>query len=355
VSANEIDEERLGEFMGGFLADMGGASTVLMVSIGDELGLYREMDGTGATDAAALATATGCNTRLVQEWLDQQAAAGYVTYDATQETYELPAEHAMALARRQSPVFVAGGTIAFASMFQDMQKVVEAFRGDGGLAWGDHSPGLFRGTAEFFRPGYQHHLTTDWIPALDGVEQRLKDGGVVADVGCGHGVSSMVMAQAYPNVEVRGFDYHAPSVDAATEAADIAGVSDRVRFQTASAKAFTGEFDLVCFFDCLHDMGDPVGIAEHTKAQLAPGGSVMLVEPFAHSDKAANLDLPTAKMIYGASTCVCTPNSLSQEVGRGMGAQAGEPGMRAVFDEAGYTHFRRVAETPFNIIYQARV
>jgi SAM-dependent methyltransferase len=352
----DIDESRLEQFMGSFLNDMGGATTVLMACLGDELGFYDVMAGGGPIDAAGLAGAANCNARLTQEWLDQQAAAGYVTYDAESGAYELPAEHAMALAHRQSPVFVAGGTIAMVAMFEDFEKIAAAFRSDGALAWGDHSDHLFRGTAEFFRPGYQHHLTSEWIPALDGVASSLENGGGrIADVGCGHGISSVVMAQAYPNVEIHGFDFHAPSIDAAREGAGIAGVGDRVHFQVAAADTFRGQFDLICFFDCLHDMGDPVGIAIHARDQLADGGTVMLVEPFADGDKVTNHSLPTAKMLYGASTCVCTPNSLSQSVGRAMGAQSGEPGMSAVFAEAGYSHFRRVAETPFNLVYEARV
>jgi 2-polyprenyl-3-methyl-5-hydroxy-6-metoxy-1,4-benzoquinol methylase len=349
-----IDENKLNEFMGSFLNDMGGCVTVAMVCIGNELGLYDAMDGAGPMTADQLAGATGCNARLLQEWLDQQAAAGYVAHHADTGAYELPPEQAMALAKRQSPVFVAGGSLSMASMMQDLDKVADAFRGDGGLAWGDHSPSLFRGTAEFFRPGYQHHLTTDWIPSLDGVAEQLERGATVADVGCGHGISSIVMAQAYPASRVDGFDFHAPSIDTATESAEVAGVADRVRFHVAAADQFSGRFDLVCFFDCLHDMGDPVGIATHAKDQLVDGGTVMLVEPFAASDKATNLAMPTAKAFYGASAFICTPNSLSQPVGRGMGAQAGEPGMRAVFDEAGYSSFRRAAETPFNIVYEAR-
>jgi 2-polyprenyl-3-methyl-5-hydroxy-6-metoxy-1,4-benzoquinol methylase len=351
----EIDESKLQQFMGSVLSDLGGASTVLMICIGDELGLYEAMDGSGPMTAQALSSATGCHQRLVQEWLDQQASAGYVDYDEGAATYALPAEHAMALAQRQSPVFIAGGLISFAAMFEDFDKITTAFRGDGGLGWGEHSPHLFRGTAEFFRPGYQTHLASEWIPALDGVAERLSEGGRIADVGCGHGISSVVMAQAYPAAEIHGFDYHAPSIDAAREGADLAGVSDRVHFHVSAADAFSGEFDLVCFFDCLHDMGDPVGIAGHAKAQLASGGTVMLVEPFAHGDKSTNHSMPTAKVFYGASTCICTPNSLSQDVGRAMGAQAGEPGMSSVFDEAGYEHFRRAAETPFNIVYEARL
>ncbi len=351
----EIDQARLAQFVGRFVGDMGGVTTIAMVALGSELGLYEAMDGRGPIDADELASHTGCNRRLLQEWLDQQAAAGYLDYDAGSQRYTLPAEHAMALARRQAPTYVAGGSLVLASMFHDLERVAEAFRGDGAMGWGEHHPHLFRGTAEFFRPGYQSNLTASWIPALDGVEARLRAGIQVADIGCGHGVSSVVMAQAYPKSRVHGFDYHAPSIETAREAAEIAGVGDRAQFRVSKASAFDGSYDLVCFFDCLHDMGDPVGIARHTREHLAPGATVMLVEPFAHDDRAVNHQLPSAKVFYGASTFICTPNSLSQEVGRAMGAQAGESGMRAVFEEAGYSHFRRVTETSFNIVYEARV
>lgn len=349
-----LDDTKLHQFIGAFLDDMGGTATMAMVCLGDELGLYQAMDGAGMLSADELAESTGCNSRLVREWLDQQAAAGYVAYDSNDDAYLLPPEQAMALARRDSPLFLASGMQSLASMYQDLDSLVDVFRGDGAMPWGDHSPSLFRGTAELFRPGYQANLVAEWIPALDGVESKLNDGGRIADVGCGHGVTSVLMAQAYPQAEIHGFDYHQPSIDSAREAAGIAGVSGRVTFQTATAKQFTGQFDLVCFFDCLHDMGDPVGIARHARDQLVDDGTVMLVEPFADNDKVANHQLPTAKVSYAASTFICTPNSLSQEVGRGMGAQAGEPGMRAVFDGAGYNHFRRVAETTVSIVYEAR-
>ncbi|HVN86759.1 MAG TPA: class I SAM-dependent methyltransferase [Candidatus Binatia bacterium] len=349
-----MDEGKVQAFLGRFVGDLGGVTTIAMVALANELGLYQAMDGKGPLDAAALAAATGCNRRLLQEWLDQQAAAGYLAYDAETGRYELPAEHAFALAQRQSPAFVAGGSLVVASMFHDLERVAAAFRGDGGLPWGDHHPHLFRGTAEFFRPGYQTNLTTSWIPALDGVEARLRAGIRVADIGCGYGISTIVMAKAYPASRIHGFDYHAPSIEVARQSAHDAAMGERVHFDVARANAFSGRFDLICFFDCLHDMGDPVGIAKHARAQLDDGGTVMLVEPFAHDDRATNHGLASAKVFYGASTFICTPNSLSQEVGRAMGAQAGEAGMRAVFDEAGYSHFRRVTETPFNIVYEAR-
>jgi SAM-dependent methyltransferase len=349
-----IDQSKLQNFLGKFVGDLGGVTTIAMVALAHELGLYRAMDGKGPLDATELAAASGCNRRLIQEWLDQQAAAGYVTFDKSSGRYELPPEHGFALAQTQSPAYVTGGSLVVSSMFHDLDRVVAAFRGDGGVPWGDHHPNLFRGTAEFFRPGYQSNLTASWIPALDGVEARLKSGIHVADIGCGHGISSIVMAQAYPASAIRGFDYHAPSIDVARDAARTAGIAERVQFAVARANAFEGRFDLICFFDCLHDMGDPVGIAKHARTRLNDGGTVMLVEPFAHDDRAVNHSSPQAKVFYGASTFICTPNSLSQEVGRAMGAQAGEVGMRAVFTEAGYSHFRRVTETPFNIVYEAR-
>lgn len=346
-----MNEEKLETFMGSVLGDMGGAMTILMVSLGDELGLYDALDGEGFMSPAVLALRTGCNERLLQEWLDQQTTAGYLEHG--DGAYRLPGEHAMALARRESPVFVASGMLSIVSMYEDLGRVAAAFRRDGGLAWGDHSPNLFKGVAEFFRPGYLGHLTTDWIPALDGVDDALTSGGRVADVGCGHGISSLAIADAYPESTVIGYDLHGPSIEEASAAVQAQGLVGRVSFEVASAQEFTGDFDLICFFDCLHDMGDPVGIARHARWQLTEGGSVMLVEPFAHSDKATNLASPVAKIFYGASTCVCTPSSLSQDGRRAMGAQAGEPAMRAVFDEAGYSQFRRVTETPFNIVYQA--
>jgi SAM-dependent methyltransferase len=244
---------------------------------------------------------------------------------------------------------------AFASMFIDKDKIVTAFRGDGGLSWGEHHPCLFKGTEWFFRTGYRAFLPTAWLPALDGVEAKLTAGATVADIGCGHGASVVVMAQAYPNSRLVGFDSHAPSVETARQRAAEAGVGDRARFEVADSKGYDGRFDLICFFDCLHDMGDPVGIARYARDHLEPGGTVLLVEPFALDDKVANLTAnPMAALLYTASSSICTPNSLSQEVGLGLGAQAGEARLREVFEEAGYSTFRRAAETPLNLILEAR-
>jgi 2-polyprenyl-3-methyl-5-hydroxy-6-metoxy-1,4-benzoquinol methylase len=350
-----IDEDRLNAYMGQVGGYMVGGSMCWSIWLGDELGLYRAMQGRGAMAADAVASAAGCHPRLVREWLDGQAAGGLVAYDAGADTYELSAEGAMALADDSSPAFVARGMNAFGSMFIDMKKIAAAYRGDGGMAWGDHDTCLFSGTEWFFRTGYRAFLPTMWIPALDGVEEVLASGGSVADVGCGHGASVVVMAQAYPNARFTGFDFHPPSIATAKERAAEAGVSDRATFSVASATDYPGTYDLICFFDCLHDMGDPVGIARYAREHLNEGGSVLLVEPFAIDDRAANLaGNPMAALMYAASSAICTPNSLSQEVGLGLGAQAGEAKLRQVFEDAGFTSFHRAAETPMNLILQAR-
>ena len=261
----------------------------------------------------------------------------------------------MALADEGAPVFVARGLNAFGSMFMDIDKIKGAFRGDGGLAWGDHHPCLFRGTEWFFRTGYRALLATAWIPALDGVEEKLRAGAKVADVGCGHGASVVVMAEAFPESRFWGFDFHLPSIETSRERAAEAGVAERTTFEVAYAKDYDGTFDLICFFDCLHDMGDPVGIAAYAREHLEPGGTVLLVEPFALDGRPVNMaENPMAPLLYTASAGICTPNSLSQEVGLGLGAQAGEERLRAVFTEAGFTHFRQAAETPMNLILEAR-
>ena len=278
-----------------------------------------------------------------------------VDYDPDADSYSLGAEAAMALADDDSPVFTARAMNALGSMFMDVEKVKAAFTGDGALAWGDHHPCLFKGTEWFFRTGYRAHLPGEWIPALEGVEDKLRAGADVADVGCGHGASVVVMAEAYPNSRMWGFDYHGPSIETARERAREAGVGDRATFEVAGAKDYAGTYDLICFFDCLHDMGDPVGTAAHAREHLDADGTVLLVEPFALDGRPENLRAnPMAALLYIASTVICTPNSLSQEVGLGLGAQAGEARLRSVFEEAGFTRFRRAAQTPLNLILEAR-
>jgi 2-polyprenyl-3-methyl-5-hydroxy-6-metoxy-1,4-benzoquinol methylase len=355
MSTGAVDEAKLGQFMGQMVGHMTGATACFSIWLGDELGLYRALAGETALSADELAGATGCHPRLVREWLDGQAAAGLVSYEPEADRYSLSPEAAMALADDASPVFVARAMNAFGSMFMDVEKLKAAFTGDGALAWGDHHPCLFKGTEWFFRTGYRAYLPGEWIPALDGVEDKLKAGARVADVGCGHGASVVTMAEAYPAARFWGFDYHAPSIETARQRAREAGVDSHTTFEVAAAKEYPGTFDLICFFDCLHDMGDPVGIAAYAREHLDADGTVLLVEPFALDGRAANVQgNPMAALMYTASAAVCTPNSLSQEVGLGLGAQAGEAQLRAVFEQAGFSRFRRAAQTPLNLILEAR-
>ena len=353
--AGELDEARLGQLMGTMAGHLTGGAMCFSVWLGDELGLYRILARDGSAAADEIADSAGCHPRLVREWLDAQVAGGLIDYDPDAGTYALSPEAEAVLADDSSPVFVARGMNALAAMFFDQEKVAAAFRGDGGIRWGDHHPCLFLGTEWFFRTGYRAYLPTQWIPSLQGMEARLRDGARVADVGCGHGASAIVMAQAYPDSRVWGFDLHPASVTTAAARAEEAGVSDRVEFAIADAKSYPGEFDLICFFDCLHDMGDPVGIARYAREHLAADGTVLLVEPFALDDRPTNLHAnPMAALFYTASTAICLPNSLSQEVGLALGAQAGEERLRQVFEEAGFTRFRRASETPMNLILEAR-
>jgi SAM-dependent methyltransferase len=349
-----IDETRLEEFVGQLVGHMTGGALCFGIWVGDELGLYRALAGGEPLSAEEIAGRAGCNARLVREWLDGQAAGRLIDYDPETDRYTLSPEAAMALADDASPVFVARAMNAFGSLFMDIDKVTGAFRGDGALAWGDHHPCLFSGTEWFFRTGYRAELP-GWIAALDGVPAKLEAGGSVADIGCGHGASVVVLAETYPRAEITGFDYHEPSVETARSRAAEAGIADRTAFATADAKSYPGTYDLICFFDCLHDMGDPVGILAHAYEHLAEGGTVLLVEPFALADRVENLtDNPLAPLLYTASSSICTPNSLSQDVGLGLGAQAGEDRLRAVAEKAGFTHFRRAAETPLNLVLELR-
>lgn len=342
--------------VGKLVALMTGSAVSAAVGLGDRLGLYRAMNGSGRMSSDALATKTNCQPRLVREWLDSQAAAGLISYSAANDTYELSPEAALVLADEDSPAFLAGGVGILESMYVDLPKMVTAFRGNGAIAWGDHYQSLYAGTARFFRPGYRTNLVADWIPAMKGVAEKLVAGGSVADVGCGFGHSCTVLAKAFPAAKVHGFDFHEPSVNAARDNAAQQGLADRIQFDVASATTFTGSFDLICFFDCLHDMGDPVAIARHARGQLKPDGKVLLVEPFALDGRESNLvNNPAAAMYYSASTFLCTPSSLSQPGARALGAQCGESAMRSVFTEAGYNGFRRAHESPFNIVYEASV
>ena len=349
-----IDEAKLGQLMEQVVGFMTGGAMCFGMWLGDELGLYRALTGSGSLTSDEVAAEAGCNPRLVREWLDGQVAGGLISWDAETDRYELTPEQGMVLADDQSPAFVARAMNAFGSMFMDIAKISDAFRGDGALSWGDHHPCLFSGTEWFFRTGYRAELP-NWIGALDGVADKLAAGGSVADIGCGHGASAVVLAEAFPNARIVGFDFHEPSIETARLRADEAGVSDRVSFEVADAKGYEGTYDVICFFDCLHDMGDPVGNAAYAREHLAADGTVLLVEPFALDDRTSNLtDNPMAPLLYTASSSICTPNSLSQEVALGLGAQAGEARLRDVISQAGYTRFRRAAETPLNLILEAK-
>jgi SAM-dependent methyltransferase len=352
--AQEIDQAKLEEFMGRFVGDLGAALSAALVVIGDRLGLYRAMADGAAVSAPELAQRTGTDERYVREWLSNQAAGGYVSYDPAREEFFLSPEQSLALAQEGSPAFIPGAFQVATAAIKDEEKIERAFESGHGVGWHEHHHDLFAGTERFFRPGYAANLMTSWIPALDGMQPRLRAGALVADVGCGHGASTIMMAQAYPRSEFVGFDYHVPSITHARAAAAAAGLEDRVRFEVASAKAYPGDaYDLVCMFDCLHDMGDPVGAAAHVLATLAPDGTWLIVEPYAGDRLEDNLG-PVGRVFYGASTLVCTPASRDQEVGLALGAQAGEARLREVATAGGFTRFRRATETPFNLVLEAR-
>ncbi len=349
-----VDEAKLEQFMGQAVTDMGAAMNGALVMIGAELGLWKALAGAGRLSPAEIAERTDVAERYVREWASAQAASGYLEYDADDAKFMLPPEQAMALADEDSPVYVLGGYSVISSVYKDRPKISERFRTGAGFGWHEHDPELFLGTEQFFRPGYRTHLVAEWLPALESVEAKLQAGAKVADIGCGHGVSTVIMAQAYPESEFHGFDYHQGSIERARELAAAEGVGDRAVFDAASAKDYPGDgYDLVCFFDCLHDMGDPVGAMQHVRETLDDDGTVMLVEPFANDTLAENLN-PVGRIYYAASTLICTPSSLDQEVGLGLGAQAGEGRLRDVAEQAGFTRFRRATETPFNLVLEAR-
>jgi len=353
AASQPLDQAKLHEFVMRAVGEMGAAMNAALIVIGDKLGLYKAMSGAGPMTSAELAKKTGTTERYVREWLASQAAGGFVTYDAASGKYTLPPEQALALADETSPVFLPGFFEVVAACVKDEPKITDAFRSGKGVGWHEHDPALFRGTERFFRPAYQAHLVGEWIPALDGVQAKLEAGAHVADVGCGHGASTLIMAKAFPRSTFVGFDYHPPSVERASAIAREAGVADRVRFDVASAKTFAGEYDLVACFDCLHDMGDPVGVARHVRETLKKDGTWMVVEPFAEDRVEQNLN-PIGRVFYSVSTLVCTPASLAQEVGLALGAQAGEARLRAVMKEAGFTRARRATATPFNLVLEAR-
>ncbi len=349
-----VDETKLNEFVGRFAGDLGAVLHATTVLIGDRLGLYRAMDDSKPVTPAELAARTGCDERYLAEWLAAQAASGYAEYDPAAQTYRLPEEQAFALTSEDNPLFVPGGLQVAGSTLKDVELLTEAVRTGRGVAWGEHHESLFSGTYRFFKANYVGSLVDAWLPALDGVVDKLRSGARVADVGCGYGASTVLMARAFGNSTFVGSDYHQGSVDAAREAAATAGVADHCTFEVATAKGYSGTgLDLVTHFDCLHDMGDPVGAAAHVRQSLAPDGTWMIVEPAAADRVEDNLN-PVGRIFYSASTLICLPVSRTQEPDLALGAQAGEARIREVVEHAGFSRFRRAAETPFNAIYEAR-
>lgn len=354
MDAPVIDRTRLDSFLMRAVGDLSAGYGGVMVSLGSKLGLYKAMWGAGPISARELAARTGCAERYVREWLSSQAAGGYVDYHAVSDTYELSREHAMVLADENSPVFIPHAWQVPASMWFDEEKAIEAFRTGKGVSWGEHDGRLFCGVAAFYRNGYRASLVPEWLPALDGVVQRLEAGIGVADIGCGYGHSTILMAQAFPKSRFYGFDTHASSIEEARRNAADAGVAGRVTFEVARAVDYPGTgYGLICFFDCLHDMGDPVAAARHAAKALAQDGTAMLVEPFANDRVEDNLS-PVARLYYAASTTLCCAHAISEGGKLVLGAQAGEKRLAEVFRKAGFTHFRRAAETPFNLILEAR-
>lgn len=348
-----IDQAELDQFLGRFVSDLGATFHAASVVIGDKLGLYKAL-AAAPSSSAELAERTGTTERYVREWLRGQAAGGYVTYDAAADRYRLSEVQAFTLAEEDSPAFLPGAFQLAASTIKDEAKIAEAFRTGQGVGWHEHHSDLFEGCERFFRPGYNANLVGSWLPALDGVTARLQAGARVADVGCGHGASTIIMARAFPNSSFVGFDYHDASIQWAGKAAADAGVGDRCRFEAARAQDFPGTgYDLVACFDCLHDMGDPVGAAAHVLESLDENGTWMIVEPFANDRVQDNLN-PIGRVYYNASTLICTPAAAAQEGGLTLGAQAGEAALRDVVLRGGFTRFRRATETPFNLVLEAR-
>jgi SAM-dependent methyltransferase len=344
---------KLNAFIGQFVADLGASAHAGMVVIGEKLGLYKAL-ADGPMSSAQLAAKTKTDERYLREWLASQAAGGYITYDEGTDKFGLTDEQAFTLASEDSPAYLPGAFELALGSLAAVPRIAESFRTGAGMGWHEHAEGVFHGCEKFFRPGYAANLVGSWIPALNDVKRKLEAGARVADVGCGKGPSTLLMAEAFPNSRFFGFDYHHESIEAARESARRKGLDGRVSFEVSRAKDFPGRhYDFVAVFDCLHDMGDPIGAAAHVRQSLAKDGTWMIVEPFANDQLKDNLN-PLGRMYYSFSTLLCTPCSRSQEVGLCLGAQAGEARIRDVVTSAGFSRFRRATETPFNIVYEAR-
>jgi SAM-dependent methyltransferase len=349
-----VNEEKLNQFIGQMLGDLGGAASMVMVRMGDALGLYEALHAKASLTCEELAREANVNVRYLREWLAQQAASNYLSYEPATGKFTLPPEQAMVFAVEDSPVYLLGGFDLMASFLEAQPQVQAAFKSGGGVAWNDYTGCMFCAVARFFRPGYHNNLVSSWLPALDGVMAKLQLGATAADVGCGHGWSTVLMAKAFPNSMFVGYDFHPSSIEQARAHAAEHGVSANARFEVATAKAFPGtDFDLVTFFDCLHDMGDPAGAAAHVRQSLKPDGTWMIVEPMAGDRLEDNLN-PVGRLYYAGSTMICLPTSMSQEVGAALGAQAGEARLRVVITQGGFHSVRRAIETPFNMILEAR-
>jgi ubiquinone/menaquinone biosynthesis C-methylase UbiE len=353
TSKPSLNSDALNQLLGQMVNDLGAAVSGALVVLGDGLGIYTALAESGPVTSEELAEKTNLNERQLREWLSAQAASGYVSYNAASHSFFLSPEQTAVFADPDSPAAMVGGFYGVSAVYHDEPAVAESFRTGQGVPWGKHHTCLFCGTERFFRPGYQANINANWIPALDGVQQKLTGGTRVADIGCGHGVSTLIMAKAFPKSEFYGFDSHPASIEAANSHARDQQITN-VHFSTAAAKNFPGKnYGFVTIFDALHDMGDPVGAASHVKEALEPDGSFMIVEPLAQDSLIENLN-PVGRVYYAFSTMICTPNSLSQEVGLALGAQAGERRLREVLSNSGFTHVRRAAETPFNMILEAR-
>jgi ubiquinone/menaquinone biosynthesis C-methylase UbiE len=348
-----IDTDKLQEFLGKFVTDLGATVAAGNVVIGHRLGLFKALAGSPAT-ADELAARTQTSPRYVAEWLRGQAAGGYVEYDAAGDRYSMTEEQAFALTNPDNGVYAPGAFLLALGALRAEPRITEAFRTGAGLGWHEHDADVFDGCEQFFRPGYIANLIPSWIPALDGVADKLAAGASVADIGCGLGASTILLAQEYPNSRFTGSDYHEGSIELARKHAGEAGVGDRVSFEAASAASFSGDgYDLAATFDCLHDMGDPLSAARHVRQALKPDGTWLIVEPAAADDVAGNLN-PVGRAYYNFSTLLCVPNALSQPGGYALGAQAGEAAIRQVVTDAGFTRFRQAAATPFNLVYEVR-
>lgn len=353
-SGAALDEAKFNAFIGQMLSDLGGASSIAMVRMGDTLGFYKHLHTKGPMTSAELAKSAKVDERYLREWLSHQAASNYLTYDAATSKFFLSPEQAMVFSKEDSPVYMMGGFDLMAALLDNQPKVQAAFKSGTGVAWGDQAGCMFCAVARFFRPGYHNHLVAEWLPALDGVVERLKRGAKVADIGCGHGWSTVLMAKAFPASQFIGYDFHPASIEDARAHAESHGVSANAKFEVGLAKDYPGQdYDLITCFDCLHDMGDPVGAAAHIRQSLKPDGTWMIVEPMAGDTLQQNLN-PIGRLFYAGSTMICLPTSRSQEVGAALGAQAGEAKLREVIQAGGFSSLRRATETPFNMILEAR-